>query len=68
VRRDLNPMFFAVPGKFVVTTGPNMSLQFVTQVVEYSAEESKQAYDKAMQALKADMDRQRKLHKEMSGE
>jgi hypothetical protein len=68
VRRSLNPMFFAVPGKFVVTTGPNMSLQFVTRVLEYSAEEKKQAHGKAMQALNDDLEKQRKLHKEMSGE
>jgi hypothetical protein len=68
VRNSLNPMFFAVPGKFVITTGPNMRLQFVTQVLKYSEEEKKQAHEKVLQKLKADFDEQRKLEKEMRGE
>ena len=68
VRRSLNPMFFAVPGKFVVTTGPDMTLQFVTRVLEYSDEEKKTAYDRAIQALYLDLEQQRNLHKELLGE
>jgi len=41
VRRELNPLFFAIPGKFVVTVGPNMSASFVTRVLEYSDAEKK---------------------------
>ncbi len=39
VRREINPMFFATEGKFTVTTGPNMQFQFVTHVLEFTAEE-----------------------------
>ena len=39
VRRELNPSFFAVPGKFVVTSGPNMEGVYVTRVLEYSEEQ-----------------------------
>jgi hypothetical protein len=68
VRRELNPMFFAIPGKFVVTTGPNMSMQFVTQALEYSTEEKKLAHHKATQALNDVVAKQRELHKELWGD
>jgi hypothetical protein len=68
VQRTLDPMFFAVPGKFVITSGPNMSLQFVTRVLEYSEEGKKTAHKRALEALKRDQDQQRQIEKEMSGE
>jgi hypothetical protein len=39
VRRDVNPMFFAVEGKFLVSEGPFIDLSFRTQLLEYSDEE-----------------------------
>ena len=68
VRRDVNPMFFAVPGKFFVTTGPNMNLAFVTRVIEYSPEERKQAAKEAVRKLEAKAEADRKKQKEMWGE
>lgn len=68
VRRELNPSFFAVPGKFVVTVGPNMSGAFVTRVVEYSDEEKKAEPAAAMAKLQASHDAQQKQNKELWGE
>lgn len=39
VRRDINPMFFAEKGKFLIMEGPFMDLSFKTKLIEYSAEE-----------------------------
>jgi hypothetical protein len=39
VRRDLDPLFFAVQGKFVVTHGPYADFEFVSQVLEYTLDE-----------------------------
>ncbi|MGK0524790.1 MAG: hypothetical protein ACI92N_002434 [Pseudomonadales bacterium] len=39
VRRDVNPMFFAEKGKFLVMEGPFMDLSFRTRLLEYSLEE-----------------------------
>jgi hypothetical protein len=61
-------MFYAVPGKFVVTTGPNSSFQFVTSVREYAEAEKKEAHGKAMQALTAEAEKQRRIEREMRGE
>ena len=41
VRRELNPSFFAVPGKFVITSGPDMEGAYVTRVIEYSERREK---------------------------
>lgn len=67
VRRELNPSFFAVPGKFVVTVGPNMSGAFVTRVVEYSPDEKKAEPDAVMAKLQAAHDSERKRNKELWG-
>lgn len=68
VRRELNPSFFAVPGKFVVTVGPNMSLAFVTRVAEYSEEQKQAEPEAAMAKLQADHDAERKRNTELWGE
>lgn len=39
VRRDLNPGFFAVPGKFIVTVGPQSSGSFETILLEYTEDQ-----------------------------
>lgn len=39
VRRDINPMFFAEKGKFLIMEGPFIDLSFRTKLIEYSAEE-----------------------------
>lgn len=39
VRRDVNPMFFAAKGKFLIMEGPFMDLSFRAQLIEYSSEE-----------------------------
>jgi len=39
VRRDVNPMFFAEKGKFLIMEGPFMDLSFRTKLLEYSGEE-----------------------------
>ncbi len=39
VRRELNPMFYALEGKFFLTEGPDMTLSFSSHVYEYSEEE-----------------------------
>ena len=39
VRRDINPMFFAEKGKFLIMEGPFMDLSFRTKLIEYSVEE-----------------------------
>ena len=39
VRRDINPMFFAKDGKFIVTQGPFEGMSFRTALVEYNVEE-----------------------------
>lgn len=39
VRNDVNPMFFAEKGKFLIMEGPFMDLSFRTKLIEYSAEE-----------------------------
>lgn len=41
VRRDINPMFFAVQGKFTITYGPVKDLRFQTILREYTEEEKK---------------------------
>lgn len=43
VRRDINPLFFAVKGKFVVTEGPDFNLKINTRLLEFT-EEEKQRY------------------------
>ncbi|EGG98803.1 hypothetical protein imdm_1893 [gamma proteobacterium IMCC2047] len=39
VRRDINPLFFAEKGKFLVTEGPFSDLTFRTSLREYTQEE-----------------------------
>lgn len=39
VRRDINPMFFAEKGKFLITEGPFMDLSFRTELIEYTEDE-----------------------------
>jgi len=41
VRRDVNPMFFAEKGKFLITVGPFMDLSFRIRLLEFSEEEKK---------------------------
>jgi hypothetical protein len=41
VRRDVNPMFFAVNGKFMAVEGPSDCLNLPTKVLEYNEEEKK---------------------------
>jgi hypothetical protein len=45
VRRDIDPLFFAQQGKFVVTHGPYEALEFVSQVLEYSETEKESRPD-----------------------
>lgn len=65
VRRDINPMFFAFPGKFVITYGPDINMRYVTRVAEYSVEdklaEPARIEGKWKNALEADRQRQREL-------
>ncbi|AYR19467.1 HNH endonuclease [Alcaligenes faecalis] len=39
VRRDINPMFFATHGKFLIIEGPFMDLSFRTSLLEFTEEE-----------------------------
>jgi hypothetical protein len=39
VRRDVNPMFFAEKGKFLITQGPSDDLSFRSMLLEFTAEE-----------------------------
>lgn len=39
VRRDINPMFFASKGKFLVMEGPFMDMSFRTSLLEFTEEE-----------------------------
>ena len=45
VRRDVNPMFFAEKGKFLIMEGPFMSLSFRTKLIEYSEDEKSKLPD-----------------------
>jgi hypothetical protein len=53
VRHELNPLFFAVPGKFVVTVGPGMNAAFATRVVEYNEEEKRHEPEAVIAKIKA---------------
>ncbi len=68
VRRELDPAFYAVPGKFVVTMGPSMSGTFVTRVVEYTAEEKNAEPAAAEANLQALHDAKQRRNNELSGE
>ena len=68
VRRELNPSFFAVTGKFVVTTGPNMSGSFVTRVLEYTDEQKKAEPEAVLAKKKAAYEAEQKRIRELSGE
>ena len=68
VRRELNPSFFAVPGRFVVTTGPNMEGAFVTRVLEYSDAQKNTEPDAVMAKLKACREAEQQQAKELWGE
>lgn len=39
VRKDINPMFFAEKGKFLIMEGPFMDLSFRTELLEFTEEE-----------------------------
>ncbi|MGE4546123.1 MAG: HNH endonuclease signature motif containing protein [Pedobacter sp.] len=39
VRRDINPMFFAEKGKFLIMEGPFIDLSFRTELIEFTKEE-----------------------------
>jgi len=39
VRKDINPMFFAEKGKFLIVEGPFMDLSFRTELLEFTEEE-----------------------------
>jgi hypothetical protein len=39
VRRDINPMFFATQGKFLIMEGPFMDFSFRTSLLEFTEEE-----------------------------
>lgn len=39
VRRDINPMFFATQGKFLIMEGPFMDMSFRTSLLEFTEEE-----------------------------
>ncbi len=39
VRRDINPMFFATRGKFLIMEGPFMDMSFRTSLLEFTEEE-----------------------------
>jgi hypothetical protein len=39
VRRDVNPMFFAIEGKFLITEGPFMDASFRTRLLEFTEKE-----------------------------
>lgn len=41
VRQDVNPMFFAEKGKFLIMEGPFMDLSFRTKLLEFSEDEKK---------------------------
>lgn len=68
VRRELNPSFFAVPGKFVVTGGLSMNFTFVTQVLEYSLDQKKAEPEAVMAKLQAVYDAERNWNRELFGE
>jgi hypothetical protein len=68
VRRELNPSFFAVPGKFVVTSGPNMEGNYVTRVLEYSEEQKKAEPEAIAAKFKAVREAEQKRAKELWGE
>ncbi len=42
VRRDINPLFFAIEGKFLVTHGPYFGLRYKTELREYTSEQKTQ--------------------------
>ncbi len=39
VRKEINPMFFAEKGKFLIEHGPFVDLSFHTELLEYSEDE-----------------------------
>lgn len=39
VRRDINPMFFATKGKFLIMEGPFIDMSFRTSLLEFTEEE-----------------------------
>ena len=39
VRRDVNPMFFAIEGKFLISEGPFMDMSFRTRLIEFTEKE-----------------------------
>lgn len=47
VRRDINPMFFATQGKFLIMEGPFMDFSFSTSLLEFT-EEEKAKFPKAL--------------------
>jgi hypothetical protein len=45
VRRDVNPMFFAEKGRFLIIVGPHEDLSYRTRLIEYSIDEKKSLPD-----------------------
>lgn len=45
VRRDINPLFFASEGKFLIETGPDMNFKFTTTLLEFTDEEKSKLPD-----------------------
>jgi hypothetical protein len=68
VRRELNPSFYAVPGKFVLTTGPHMSGSWVTRVLEYTPEGKKDQPAAVMAKMKTVSDAERDEERERWGD
>ncbi len=53
VRREMDPMFFAVPGKFAINYGADRTLGYTSAVFEYSVAEKASQPSKAFAKLKA---------------
>jgi hypothetical protein len=50
VRRDFNPLFFAVEGKFLLTTGPYDDLSYRAELLEYTAAEKERILQKRLKS------------------
>jgi hypothetical protein len=70
VRRELNPSFFAIPGKFIVTTGPYLESggSFMTRALEYTDEEKKAQPEAVMAKKQAVYEAQQQQIKELLDE
>jgi len=62
VRRDINPLFFAADGKFIIVEGPlSPDLSFSAWVPQYKAKQKAGLPDKFLAKVRA-RDRKRKKH------